>query len=80
MQRVLVGRRIVDADRGARVERHAGDALHPGLELRHMRGARERRLGRLDVADIGVDADIADVVVEPDASACAAPGVFASPA
>ena len=46
VQRVLVGRRIVDADRGARVERHAGDALHPGLEFRHMGRARERRLGR----------------------------------
>ena len=72
----LFGRRIVDADRGAGVERHAGDALHPGVELRHMRRARERRLGRLDVADIGVDADIAGVIVEPRRFACAAAAAF----
>ena len=66
VQRMLVGRRIVDADRGARVERHAGDALHPGVELRHMGRARECRFGRLDVADIGIDTDIGSVIVKLD--------------
>ena len=30
-----------------------------------MRGARERRLGRRDVADVGVDADVGRLIVEP---------------
>ena len=30
-----------------------------------MGGARERCLGRRDVADVGVDADVGDVVIEP---------------
>ena len=45
VDRVFAGRRIVVADGRARLHRRAGDARHPGLELRDMRGARERGFG-----------------------------------
>ena len=43
VDRVSPARGIVLADRGARLHRRAGDARHPGLDLRDVRGARERR-------------------------------------
>ena len=65
IQRVASACRIVDADGGARLHRHAGDAIDPGVEPRHVRRASERRVGRLGVADLGVDHDIGQIVVEP---------------
>ena len=65
VERVASGRRVVDADRGARLHRHAGDAIDPGVEPRDVGGARERRIGRFGVADLGVDHDVRQVVVEP---------------
>ena len=58
IERVAPGRRIECAERGARLHRHAGDALHPGFEARDMRGARKGGLGRRGVAELGVEADI----------------------
>ena len=58
MDGVAAGVRIVRREHGARLHRHAGDALHPGLELRHMRGARKRGLGRRGVAKLCIEADI----------------------
>ena len=65
VERVASGRRVVDADGGARLHRHAGDAIDPGVEPRHVGGAREGCVGRLGVADLGVDHDVGQVVVEP---------------
>jgi hypothetical protein len=65
VQRVLVQRAVVFADRSARVERHAGDPLHPGRQADHPGGARERRLRASDVAHVGIDADVGGLVVEP---------------
>ncbi len=50
--------------RGARLHRHAGDALHPGLEPRHMRRARKSRLGRRGIAELGIEADIGRGVMD----------------
>jgi hypothetical protein len=51
VQRVFAGQRIVFTDRGARLHRHAGDALHPGLEPHHMRRGGESGIDRGGVAD-----------------------------
>ncbi len=51
-------------DRGARLHRHAGDALDPGVELHHMRGARERGLRRRGVAELAVDHDVGAGLLE----------------
>ena len=57
--------RVVDGDRRARLHHHPGHPLHPGVERNDMRRGRERRLGRLRIAEIAVDANIAgDVVPE----------------
>jgi len=52
------GRPIVAANGGARLERHAGDALHPGLQLHDMGRALECARGRGGIADLGIDADV----------------------
>src|SRR5262249_1899994 len=41
VERGAAGRPVVAADGGARLERHAGDALHPGLQRHDMGGALE---------------------------------------
>ncbi len=46
------------ADRGARLHRHAGDALDPGVEAHDVRRSREGGIGRGLVADIAVDHDV----------------------
>ena len=43
---VASGRGVELGERGARLHRHAGDALHPGFEPCHMGGAGKRGLGR----------------------------------
>ena len=72
-ERVVARRRIVFADRGARLHRHAGDARHPGLEAHDVRGARERGLGRFAIADLGVEADVGARFVEQRAARRVAP-------
>jgi hypothetical protein len=66
VQEVAAGRRVVGADRRTRVERHAGHPVHQRVEPDDVGGARERRHGAGRVADVGVDAHVGDVVVEPD--------------
>ena len=58
VQRVAPRRRVVLADRGARLHRHAGDALHAGLQPHHVRGAGKGRVGGGAIAHVGVDADV----------------------
>ncbi len=43
IDRIAAGLGIERRQRGARLHRHAGHALHPGFEPRHMRGTGERR-------------------------------------
>ena len=52
MDGVAAARRIPDADRRARLHRHAGDPLHPRIEPHHVGGARERGVHRRGIADL----------------------------
>ncbi len=52
------GRLVEFGKRRARLHRHAGDALHPGLEPRHMSSAGERRFRRIEIAEVAVEADV----------------------
>ena len=58
VQRSAPRRRVVGADRGARLHRRAGHALHPGFQPHDVRGARECRVGRDRIAGVSVDADV----------------------
>ena len=58
VERGAAARRVIAADGGARLERHAGDALDPGVEFHHMCRVRERGRGRGGVANLGIDADV----------------------
>ena len=46
MDGVAAARRVPDADRRARLHRHAGDSLHPRVEPHHVGRARERDVHR----------------------------------
>ena len=57
---------VIGAKRRAGIERDAGDALDPGVELRNVGCLREScRCCRL-IADIGIHADIRDIIVQAD--------------
>ena len=58
IDRKATGRGVECGERAARLHRHAGDALHPGLEPRHMRRARKRRVRRRGVAQLGIEANV----------------------
>ena len=58
IKRVAAARRIERRERGAWLHWHAGDAAHPGVEARDVRGARKRRVGCRGVAKAGVETDI----------------------
>ena len=58
INRKATGRGVECGERAARLHRHAGDALHPGLEPRHMRGARKRRIRRRGIAQLGIETHI----------------------
>ena len=58
MQRVAAGLLVIGADGRAHFHRHAGHALNPGLQPRHMRRLGKRRLGRVPVADMRLQRDI----------------------
>ena len=58
IERIAAGRGVVVAERGARLERHAGDAADMKILRHHMRGARERLVGRLDIAEHGLHRDV----------------------
>ena len=62
---VASGRSVIDADSGARLHRYAGDAVDPCVEPCDMGGPRKRVCGRGDVANLGVDDDIRQGIVEP---------------
>ena len=55
---VAAGLRIECRERRARLHRHAGDALHPGLEPGHVGGAGKGGVGRRRVAKLAIEADI----------------------
>jgi hypothetical protein len=59
VDRVTPARRIELGDRGARLHRRGGDALHPGLEFHDVPGARERFRRRGGVAEFGLQHDVA---------------------
>ena len=50
------------ADRGARLHRHAGDTLHPGVELDDMRRPGKGRGGGYVVTDVAVENDVSAVL------------------
>ena len=55
IKRVAPGIRVIGAGRGARLHRHAGNALHPGLEFDDVSRSRKSRIGGGRVADLGID-------------------------
>jgi hypothetical protein len=69
IERIAAARRVVVADRGACLHRHAGDALHPGLEADDVSRALERRRGGRLVADLDIDAEIARHVLPEEGRA-----------
>ena len=58
VQRVVSGRRVVFADRRARLHRDAGDALHPGAERTTCAAAANAASVAARVAHLGVEAEI----------------------
>ena len=62
-QRVLPGRRLVLADRGARLHRIADEAIVDEADARDMRGIGERRRRSRFVADVPLEAEIVGHVV-----------------
>ena len=63
VQREAPGGGVVMAGGGARLHRHAGAALYPGIELRGLRGLGEGGFGRRLVAGIGIQHDVGRPVV-----------------
>ena len=49
---------VVGGERRARLHRHAGDALHPGLEPGDVGGAGKGGVGRRRVAKLAIEADV----------------------
>ena len=62
MDREGVGLRVIFADGSARLHGAAGDALHPGMQLHHMGGLGEGRVGGGLVAHFRIDGDIGGAV------------------
>ena len=58
IERIAAGRRIVGAQRGARLHRHAGDPLDVGLDPHDIFGLGKAGAGRLRIADPGIDGDV----------------------
>jgi hypothetical protein len=58
MNGVAATRGIPDADRRARLHRHARDTLHPRIEPHHVGRTRERHVHGRDVADLAIDAHV----------------------
>ena len=63
---VAAARGVPDADRRARLHRHAGDALHPRVEPHHVGRARERQVHGRGVADLAIHADVRGSAVVED--------------
>jgi hypothetical protein len=49
---------VVVAERGARLHRHTGDTLDPGLERHDVSRIRKRLVGRSSITDLCVDQDV----------------------
>jgi hypothetical protein len=64
IERDVIARGVICGDGRAGLHRDAGDALAPGLEPRHVRGARKGCLCRGGVAGLGVEANIRFLVPE----------------
>ena len=64
VKRIAPARSIIAADGGTRLHRHAGDAVDPGVEARHMGGSCKRLRRCFGVADLGIDHDVRQVIVE----------------
>ena len=64
VERDPAARRIELRERGARLHRHAGDALHPGREPGDVDGRRETSFGALMIADAGVEQEVWSALVE----------------
>ena len=58
IERIAAGGGVVLAERRARLERHAGDSADMKILRHHMRGAGERLIGRLDIAEHGFHRDV----------------------
>ena len=58
VKRVAAVSRVIFGERGARLHRYPGDALHPGGQRHDMIGAGETGLGRRRIADPGIDHEI----------------------
>src|SRR2546422_867892 len=58
VERVAAARLVPDAQGGARLHRHAGDAVDPRLEPHHVRGAPEGGVRGGPIAGLGVDTDV----------------------
>jgi hypothetical protein len=63
VKRDAAARRIEAGKRGARLHRHAGDALHPGRKPDDVVGAGETHCGGRMIADPGVEHDVRGGVV-----------------
>ena len=63
VQKITPALRIEIPYRGARLHRHAGDTLHPGLQARDMGGAGECGVGPGGIANLGVEKHIRRQVV-----------------
>ncbi len=64
VERDPAARRIEFSERGARLHRHTGDALHPGREPGDVGGCREGSLRGLMIADAGVEHEVWSTPVE----------------
>ena len=64
VKRIAPARSVIAADGGTRLHWHAGDAVDPGVEARHMGGPRKRLRRRFGVADLGIDHDVRQIIVE----------------
>jgi hypothetical protein len=58
VERVMTARGVIIGSCAARLHRHAGDALYPGIEPHNMRRARERGGGGRLVANLDLDAQV----------------------
>jgi hypothetical protein len=63
IERVAAGRGVVGAERGARLERHAGDAADVEFAAHDMRGAGKGLFGRRGIAERTIDTDIVSRLV-----------------
>jgi hypothetical protein len=64
VERDPAARRVELGERGARLHRRAGDALHPSREPGDVGGRRESSFGRLMIAGAGVEHKVSSTFIE----------------